>query len=337
MPMCQVDSGLSCKVELNQRWLLPCYNAQLYVIQQYMHSSRIVTRNVLEEMEFLFTCYGQLARSTKNEVLETLPLLVQHTHKFYFAIIGSLMDQQNALEAQQKRLERDGHDSEEIRRSIAALASRCQSVARLCGQDYQMMLGELFTRQGTTPAQELDTIINGLSSTSHCENDKEQSAFYSLLRLLMAKLSRLSESQLCQYIKSADQALLSICMNATRIFKDASHNPRDQESSLFGDITVMTTSLARTAIHYTETANRVSQFTQELLDYLEKDESGLSREVTVRLSHSVNSRLVFCQSAWRNSQSSSCRHCLSNYRRQTRWKLLLSCNSISRKISLERT
>ena len=335
--MCQVDSGLSCKVELNQRWLLPCYNAQLYVIQQYMHSSRIVTRNVLEEMEFLFTCYGQLARSTKNEVLETLPLLVQHTHKFYFAIIGSLMDQQNALEAQQKRLERDGHDSEEIRRSIAALASRCQSVARLCGQDYQMMLGELLTRQGTTPAQELDTIINGLSSTSHCENDKEQSAFYSPLRLLMAKLSRLSESQLCQYIKSADQALLSICMNATRIFKDASHNPRDQESSLFGDITVMTTSLARTAIHYTETANRVSQFTQELLDYLEKDESGLSREVTVRLSHSVNSRLVFCQSAWRNSQSSSCRHCLSDYRRQTRWKLLLSCNSISRKISLERT
>ena len=232
-------------------------------------------------MEFLFSCYQQIASTGSNEMLGTLSILATHTHSFYFSILSSLTEQQNVLEVQRKRLERDGQNDEEIRRAIHELATKCQSVSRLCGSDFEMMLGELKTRGGPLPTSEIDSLLNGLASAAYCKDDNEKSAFYSLLRLLVLRLLRLNQSQLRRYVQSADQSLLSVCMNATRAFAKASHNPRDQNASLYGDLPAIVSSIAHTAILYSEAAGRVSQFAQELVDFLGKEDAGMSREVIV--------------------------------------------------------
>ena len=274
--------------ECNQRWLLPCYNAQILIFQQYLRSSRSITRAVLEEMEFLFSCYQQIASAGSNEMLGTLSVLVTHTHSFYFSILSSLSEQQNVLEVQRSRLERDGQNSDEVRRAINELAAKCQSVARLCGSDFEMMLGELKTRGGPLPTSEIDSLLNGLASTAYCRDDKEKSAFYSLLRLLVLRLLRLNQDQLQRYVQTADQSLLSVCMNATRAFSKASHNPRDQNASLYGDLPAIVSSIAQTAILHSEAAGRVSQFAQELVDFLDKEDAGMSREVIVETAVDFN-------------------------------------------------
>ena len=232
-------------------------------------------------MEFLFSCYQQVASTGSNELLGTLSILATHTHSFYFSILSSLTEQQNVLEVQRKRLERDGQNDEEIRRAIHELATKCQSVSRLCGSDFEMMLSELKTRGGPLPTSEIDSLLTGLASAAYCKDDKEKSAFYSLLRLLVLRLLRLSQSQLRRYVQSADQSLLSVCMNATRAFSQASHNPRDQNASLYGDLPAIVSSIAHTAILHSEAAGRVSQFAQELVDFLGKEDAGMSREVIV--------------------------------------------------------
>ena len=251
------------------------------MFQQYIRSSRSVTRSVLEEMEFLFSCYEQIASNGSNEMLGTLSTLAKHTHSFYFTILASLTDQQNVLEVQRDRLERDGQSTEEVRRAINELATKCQSVARLCGSDFEMMLGELKTRGGPLPTSEIDSILTGLASAAYCKDEKEQSAFYSLLRLLVLRLLRLNQKQLHLYVQSADQSLLSVCMNATRAFSKISHNPRDRTTSLYGDLPEIVTSIAHTAILHSEAAGHVSQFAQELVDFLEQENVGMSREVIV--------------------------------------------------------
>ena len=144
-----------------------------------------------------------------------------------------------------------------------------------------MMLGELKTRGGPLPTTEIDSLLNGLASTAYCRDDKEKSAFYSLLRLLVLRLLRLNQDQLQRYVQTADQSLLSVCMNATRAFSKASHNPRDQNASLYGDLPAIVSSIAQTAILHSEAAGRVSQFAQELVDFLDKEDAGMSREVIV--------------------------------------------------------
>lgn len=113
------------------------------------------------------------------------------------------------------------------------------------------------------------------------KDDKDKVAFYSLLRVLLTKLARLSDSQLHQFASNYCQELLALSMTTARGFKDLSGTPKDLHSSLMGDVFSMAAALARCAI--SEAApSALADYTETLIGDSDVDTSP-SRETTVAI------------------------------------------------------
>ena len=73
-------------------------------------------------------------------------------------------------------------------------------------------------------------------------------AFYSLCRLLLANLARLSPSRLHQLASHYHQVLLSLSLNTARSFADLHGNSKQLATSFTGDLFQATAALARCGI-----------------------------------------------------------------------------------------
>ena len=139
------------------------------------------------------------------------------------------------------------------------LAEHIQSIMQCCIQDYSLFLPDLSLRTtASTCSSSAVSLLQGLLNTvivlpifhlqGEIKDEKDKVTYYSLLRVLLTKLARLSDSQLHQFASSHCHELLSLSMTTTRGFKDISGTPKELRSSLMGDVFSIAAGLARCAI-----------------------------------------------------------------------------------------
>lgn len=72
-------------------------------------------------------------------------------------------------------------------------------------------------------------------------------------------------------------------MNATRVLKNVSMKKRDQDQQYEGDVFEMITAVARCAIENTTNTGRITDFSEMLIQYLNDDQTGITRHTSVSL------------------------------------------------------
>ena len=107
-------------------------------------------------------------------------------------------------------------------------------------------------------------------------------AFYSLSRLLLAKLARLHHTHLTQFTTQNHQSLLAISMTAARLFSHIHGNSKQLANTLTGDIFQVTAALARCGIE-AATSGSLANYVDTFLGEANEADSSPSRATTAAL------------------------------------------------------
>ena len=107
-------------------------------------------------------------------------------------------------------------------------------------------------------------------------------AFYSLCRLLLAHLARLSPSRLHQLASRYHQVLLSLSLNTARSFADLHGNSKQLAASFAGDLFQATAALARCGIS-AATAGSLADYVDTFLGEASESDNGATRETVSAL------------------------------------------------------
>ena len=205
---------LSHSKEVNHRWLLPVFNAQLYL---YGH---LADRDPICAPSLVVECH---------HCLSLFPAV------YLFSLLFTSVPAGNPLLPDfLVLLDHSLH--------IATSPPREPSLF-----DFAPLFPALSTRR---PAELPAKLLETLAATSHIPagDARNRVYFYTLVRVLLTRLARLPAGKLTLFAEQYSRQLLAIPANTMGIFSSLPRNARELAGNEFGDIFVLSAALARVGV-----------------------------------------------------------------------------------------
>lgn len=206
--------------ELNHRWLLPVFNAQLYLYTHLTENESICSPSLVLEC---------------HHCLSLFPAVYLFSLLFTSVPVGNpLFPDFLAM------LDHSLH--------IATSPPREPSLF-----DFAPLFPALSTRR---PAELPAKLLETLAGTNHIPagDARNRVYFYTLVRVLLTRLARLPAGKLTLFAEQFSRQLLAVPANVMGIFSSLPRNARELAGTEFGDIFALAAALARVGVSSSSSA-----------------------------------------------------------------------------------